>query len=331
MAVRLPTTAEVDTGSPLGGSGNVDFSVLIPQILEKFLAVLEGVGIIAIGFLLIRYVRKYFRKIEVTHQQQGNAINLLEKITTGFIIVVAITVALKIIGIDMTLLVSVSILGLSYGLQDIIKNYVAGILILFKAPFKIGETVKIRTYVGKVHKMDFQATTLETFDNRHITIYNSDVMTQSIVNFSNNTIRRAAIKVMLGYSSDTAKALSIFEKILHNHALVLKNPQYSIIFKKFTETAVVFELKFWLQRPCNILKIKSEIALLLSQAFDEENIYQPYVKGVETEDETVLRTMSAERKKRVQDFYAQPLFIGSATSETAPVLAAEMIDAEEPE
>ncbi len=255
----------------------------------------------------------------------------MEKITTGFIVVVAITVALKIVGIDMTLLVSVSILGLSYGLQDIIKNYVAGILILFKAPFKIGETVQIRTYVGKVHKMDFQSTTLETFDNRHITIYNSDVMTQSIVNFSNNTIRRTDIKVMLGYGSDTAKALSIFEKILRNHSLVLKNPQYSIIFKKFTDTSIVFELKFWVQRPCNILKIKSEIALLLSQAFDEENIYQPYVKGIETEDETLLRTISQERKKRVEDFYNQPLFVGSASAETEPILATEMIDAEEPE
>ena len=126
----------------------------------------------------------------MTMSSKGSVQNLLEKITSGFIIVVAVTLALKVIGLDMTLLISVAILGLSYGLQDIIKNYVAGILILFKAPFKIGDVVKIRDFIGRVNKMDFQSTTLETFDNRHITIYNSDVMTQSIVNYSNNTMRR---------------------------------------------------------------------------------------------------------------------------------------------
>lgn len=320
-----PTEVNID-GSSTGGS--LDFNNLLPQILLKFVAVLEGAIIIAIGVLLIRYVRKYLQKFETTHEQQRTAINLLEKITSGFLMVISVTVALKVVGIDITLLVSVGILGLSYGLQDIIKNYVAGILILFKSPFRIGETVKIRNHTGKVHKIDFQSTTLETFDQRHITIYNSDVMTQSIINFSNNTIRRVDISVMLGYGSDAVKAISIFEKILQNNGAVLKNPKYSIIFKKFTDASMEFCLKFWVQKPCNILKIKSQIGVQISQAFDEEKIYMPYIKGIEAESDF---TLNDGRKNRIQVFYNQPMLAEATAAEGINAETGEELDAEEPE
>lgn len=336
---QVTTGVNVDGG--VGEPEGLDLTNIIPQILARFVAVLEGAAIIAIGFFLIRYLRTRFRKIEATHEQQRNAINLLEKITSGFIVVISITLALKIIGLDMTLLVSVAILGLSYGLQDIIKNYVAGILILFKAPFKIGDVVKIRDFTGRVNKMDFQSTTLETFDNRHITIYNSDVMTQSIVNYSNNTIRRLDFDVTVGYSSDIQAAIKIFEQILNSNEAILKNPKYSISFKKFTDSGATFMLRFWVQRPCNILKVKTGIATQISQAFDEQKICMPYVKGVETEDEGQLSKTTDERRGRIQSFYQQPLFAQAFVQEQpvqvdvngqpVPQAVPAEYDAEEPE
>lgn len=289
-------------------SSQIDFSTLLPQIIEKFIAVLEAVVIIAVGIFIIRYLRMRLKKMELTHEQQRNAINLLEKIISGFIIVVSITIALKVVGIDMTLLVSVAILGLSYGLQDIIKNYVAGILILFKAPFKIGDIVKIRDFTGRVTKIDFQSTTLETFDKRHITIYNSDVMTQSIVNFSNNTVRRLDFDIMLGYGTDTTKAITVFETILNANPQVLKSPKFSIVFKKFTDTGSTFTLKFWIQRPSNLLKVRTEIATAIQEAFDDNNIIMPYTKGIEVENENQFSLFSEQRRQRLQTFYQLPLF-----------------------
>ncbi len=304
MASGVP----VDVNADVSSNGSLDIGNLIPQILEKFVAVLEGAAIIALGVVIIRYIHSRLRKMEQTHEQQRNVINLLEKITSGFIFVISITTALKIVGIDMTLLVSVAILGLSYGLQDIIKNYVAGILILFKAPFKIGDVVKIRDFTGRVTKMDFQSTNLETFDSRHVTIYNSDVMTQSIVNFSNNSIVRIDFDVSIGYGSDIPKAIAIFQKIMENFGVILKNPKPDIIFKKFTETGPIFTLKFWIQKPANILSIKTQVASLIAQAFDEQNILMPYVKGIEAENEPALNVVTENRKARVQTFYQQPLF-----------------------
>lgn len=309
----MPTP--VTTGIPTDGSGDLvgqgtqlDFANLLPQIIGKFIAVIEGAVIIVVAIFLIRYIHNRMRKIELEHEQQRNAVNLMEKLTSGFILVISITLALKVIGLDMTLLVSVAILGLSYGLQDIIKNYVAGILILFKAPFKIGDIVKIREFTGKISKIDFQSTTLETFDNRHVTIYNSDVMTQSIINFTKKSISRLNLDVTIGYGSDTHTALKIFERILKSHSKVLKSPKSSIAFKNFSDSGPTFTLKFWVQKPCNIIKVRTEIATEISQAFDEENIFAPYTKDIQFEEEAGLGKVTEKHKQRIQTFYQMPIF-----------------------
>jgi len=337
MATPITTTG-IPTDTTTSGGG-LDFGALIPQILEKFVLVLEAAAIVIAAGFAIRYLRSKLRKIEVEHQQQRNAINLFEKITTGFIVVITITLALKVVGIDMTLLVSVGILGLSYGLQDIIKNYVAGILILFKAPFKIGDTLKIKNFTGKVHKMDFQSTTLETFDRRYITIYNSDVMTQSLINYSNlatSPVRRISIDVMVGYGSDLNMALAVFEKILMNNPSVLRSPKYSIVFKKFSDSAITFTLKFWVQQPCNILKIRSEVAVQISQAFDEQHIFMPYSKDIQGAEENDLLKTTDDHKRRIQEFYSLPMFAPPAPQDPnqpqdLQLQQTEILDQDEPE
>ena len=216
-------------------------------------------------------------------------------------------------------------LGLSYGLQDIIKNYVAGILILFKAPFKLGDIVKIKEFTGKVTQMDFQSTSLETFDNRHVTIYNSDVMAQSIVNYSKNTQRRLEFDVTIGYGSDAAKALMIFQKILETNPAVLKEPKYSVAFKKFSDVGAMFTLKFWVQRPCNILAIRTDVASQIHRAFDDVNIYMPYYKGIEAGDEMSLGKITEAHEARAKEFYKQPLLEGVISP------SQQTLDFEEPE
>jgi len=321
----VATNMDVSGGGSTSSGGGFDFASMVPTILEKIIAGMEAALIIVAGLFAIRYIRGKLRKLETQHEQQRTAINLFEKLTSGIIIVLIITMALKVVGIDMTLLVSVAILGLSYGLQDIIKNYVAGILILFKAPFRIGDVVKIRDFTGKVAKIDFQSTTLETFDNRHITIYNSDVMTQSIINFSNNTMRRLDFDVTIGYGSDTPTALKIFNKILGSNEKILKSPRFSIVFKKFSELGPVFTLKFWVTCPCNILKIRTIIAAQIAQAFDEEKIMSPYTKDVQTETEPDFLKITDERKKRIQAFYGSPFLAESAASEAQPTVVSQPV------
>jgi small-conductance mechanosensitive channel len=316
---------------------DIDYGQYATLIITKFIQVLGAALILIIAYFIINRLKKYFEKTETTHEQQKMALNILEKITTGFIVVIAITLALKTVGLDMSLLVSVGLLGLSYGLKDVIKNYIAGILIFLKSPFKIGDIVKIKKFVGKVEKMELQSTTLKTFDQRDITIYNSDIMTKSIENYSRYPIRRMEINVNMGYGSDMEKAVRIFEKILSGHPQVLKTPKHSIIFKKFTENSVITQLKFWIQLPCNMLDVRSHLAWQINQAFDEASIFAPYSKGFEANENY---TLNSDRQARIKAFYSSPIIMAEMqTAQTGTQASTpgqpnqptvEIFDADEP-
>lgn len=314
----IPTTA---TGS---SSENIDFANLGPYLLTNFIHVLEAAGIIIIGLFAIRYAKRYLNKMTTIHAQQKTALNLLEKLFTGFIVVISITLALKVIGLDMTLLVSVSILGLSYGLQDIIKNYVAGILIMFKSPFKIGDLINIKNQTGKVDSIDFQATTLRTADQKHVTIYNSDVMTQSITNYSTSNIRRIDIDLTLGYGSDNLLAFKTFDRIVSAHPSVLKKPAHKIVFKKFSSNGLDFSIRVWVNFPANIMAIKSDLAMQINQAFDEENIFIPFSKDIQLDSDY---TFTEKRKNKIAETHKNPIYIDD-TVNTFPSVG-ELIDYDE--
>lgn len=296
----------------------VDFQEVIVSILLKFIDVLEGVAIIILGIFFMRYLKRYFEKIETTHERQRTALNLLEKITSGFILVISITFGLKVIGLDLTLLISVLTLGVSFGLRDVIKNYIAGLLVLFKSPFEIGDVVHIRSFTGKIEKIEFQAVTLRTFDNKTITIHNSDLLTQPITNFSKTQQARLEITVPLGYGTDTGRALKIFHCIIGNHPVVLKSPKYSIVFKSFDDNSVNVLIRFWVQKPCNVLKIRSELALLIGEAFDEENLFVPYTREAGM---PATQGMTEGRRARLQSFYAQPILTNGAAVDQATMAA----------
>lgn len=311
-------------GISIKETGGLDYQEIVLNIFLKFIDVLEGAAIIIAGIFLMRLLKRYFARIETQHERQRTAINLLEKITSGFIIVISFTLGLKVIGLDLTLIVSVLTLGLSFGLRDMIKNYVAGLLILFKAPFEAGDIVKIRKFTGKIEKIEFQAITMRTFDNKTITIHNSDLLTQPITNYSKTQQARLEITIPLGYGSDVSRALRIFEKILDNHGAVLKSPRYSIVFKAFADHSMHVLIRFWVQKPCNILKVRSELAMQIQEMFDEENLFAPY-----TREAGLIPTfgMTDARKARLQTFYSQPILANIAAATVEQIAAAGALTA----
>lgn len=310
----------------LGERAAIDYQELAINIVLKFVDVLEGVAIIAVGFFLMRWVKRYFSKIEVNHERQRTGLNLLEKITSGFIITVSVTLGLKVIGLDLTLIVSVLTLGLSFGMRDVIKNYVAGLLTLFKSPFEIGDIVKIRNYTGRVERIDFQSITLRTFEHKEITIHNSDLLTQPITNFSKREQARMEIEINLGYGSDLELGLKIFDRIIQNHSLVLKSPRYSIVFREFSDTGTKILARFWVKRPCNALHIRSEIALQIQEAFDEEKLFAPFNREAGLSESFGF---TETRKERLKAFYGLPMLTDIAGTTAQQIAAAVSVPAED--
>lgn len=316
------------------GGLNFDFETLFWEIGTRFFHLMEGVLVIVIGILVIRYSRKYLQRIQVKDETQRMALNLVEKLVSGFLVVVTATLALKVVGLDLTLLVSALTLGLSFALGDIIKNYVSGILILFKSPFRLGDIVKIKSFTGRVERIDFQSTTLKTFDKKEVTIYNKDILSQSIINYSKEEVRRLELDVTLGRGTDISRATHIFESILNGHDKVLKSPHFSILVKKLTDNGIRVTLRFWVKRASNLLKVRSDLAYQVEQSFDEKLILSPLQRGIEFNEDV---TMNVDRKQRLERFYGQPALAAIAVATTDQLQSVltypeeDLFDREEPE
>lgn len=332
MATLNSTNNSSDFGSANSDSSEgFDWSNISGEILTKFLLVLEAALILLAAYLITLWIRRKFAKMEAEHDQQRTALNLLEKITSGFTIVIGLTLALKTIGLDVSLLVGVGLLGLSYGMKDVMKNYVAGILIFFKAPFKIGDIVKIKQFTGIVKTMDLQSIGVKTFDGKDVTIYNADIMIQSITNYSRYPNRRLEIVVQLGYGSNMNRALKIFNKLLDNDPKILKSPKHYILIKKFTGTGIDLLVRFWVQMPANILAIRSNLSMQIQRAFDEATIFIPTSRSVEKDND---RYENEPVKANVKEFYSSALFSDvdtPATVDLNPQLTPETITIEDTE
>jgi len=333
---QLQAGANIRTSGDILDEGGIgfDFQDLLLEIGVRFWHLIEAVLVIVVGIIVIRYARKYLQAIQVTHETQKMALTLVEKLVSGFLVIVTATLALKVVGLDLTLLVSALTLGLSFALGDIIKNYVSGILILFKSPFRIGDIVKIKSFIGRVERVDFQSTTLMTFDKKEITIYNKDILSQSITNFSKEETRRLDLDITLGRGTDVPHAIRVFESILNSHDKVLKSPHFTIVVKNFAENGLRITLRFWVPRASNILKVRSELAFQIEQSFDEKRIFSPHQRGIEFNEDV---TMNLDRKQRLERFYGQPALATIAT-QTADQLQSLLIypeealfDREEPE
>lgn len=289
-------------GESSGFLGGIDLESLMSTLIYKFIDFVEAVLIILVSLVIIRMIRRYLMKMEATHDQQKTAIELVDKLVSGFIMIVAITVALKVLGIDMTLLVSVLILGLSYGLQDVIKNYVAGIIIMFKSPFKVGDAIKVDKFIGRVVKIDFQSTQLKTWDNKMITIYNAKLLKKEITNYYKLPIRRMQLKFKFGYGTNLEILTEKIMKICSTIPEILDKPKTKVIYKEYDGEGVTLEVRFWVKYPSDILTTNTKVAAGIHKLYSDKIVYMPFIKGIELGEDH-----SKETRDKAFDKYEQEL------------------------
>ena len=137
---------------------------------------------------------------------------LIGTITRWTVIVLASVLSLEQVDFDLSaFLTGLGIVGFTIGfaIQDVSKNFVAGLLILLQQPFDLGDTIEVGAYSGVVLEVDLRATEIRTFDGRFVTIPNADVFTSPIVNFSRASRRRVNLEIGVDYDSDLAQVTQV--------------------------------------------------------------------------------------------------------------------------
>lgn len=248
----------------------------------NFLPRLGAAALILLAtYLLSRWLTRLLRNSMERGQRDPELIVLLEMLTRLGILAVGIIIALEQIapGRFNTLIAGLGIGGIAigFGLQDIVKNFISGILILLQQPFEIGDSIEVSDFGGTVLNISVRSTELKTWDGRIVIIPNGDVYSSSVVNYSKSVHRRVSVTVGVGNDSDLDKVARITHQVIAGLPGVLVDPPPSVTFRNFGESSIDFTLLFWTDTmQVGINDAQDAVIKALKETFDREGIDLPY-------------------------------------------------------
>ncbi len=167
------------------------------------------------------------------------------------IIALGVVVALNSLGLrwsNLQWLVAALSVGLGFGLQEIVANFISGLIVLFERPFSVGDTVTIGDVTGTVTRIRIRATTIEDWDKKELIVPNKDFITGQLINWTlTDQIIRIKVPVGLAYGSNTDLAESLMLKAAKTNSRVLKSPPPSVVFLKFGDNSLDYEVRVFIK------------------------------------------------------------------------------------
>ena len=207
---------------------------------------------------------------------------------------VGILVALSKLGLDwskLQWLVAALGVGIGFGLQEIVANFICGLIILFERPISVGDIITVGDQDGVVTRIRIRATTIRDWDNKELLIPNKEIITGRLLNWSlTDTRLRLTVPVGVAYGSDAALALKILAETVADDERVLADPAPSIIFSDFGESSLNMVCRFYIDNTRNIWPVKTALHLAIYRRFEAAGIVISFPqRDVHLDSETPLR------------------------------------------
>lgn len=204
----------------------------------------------------------------------------IKKLIHYAMVLVGLLFALSILGMrlqNFVVILGALGVGIGFGLQDIVNNFLSGLILLFERPVKVGDGVLIDGEYGTVAKIGLRSTVVETLDHAELIVPNAQIISQKVTNWTHSTRRvRLVIPVGVAYGSNIEKVITILGDAGKNNPDVLKDPAPSPIFVAFGESSLDFELRVWIPNIDARPRIKSELLVEIDQQFRKANVEIPF-------------------------------------------------------
>ncbi|HRK72165.1 MAG TPA: mechanosensitive ion channel, partial [Micropepsaceae bacterium] len=254
--------------------------------------VLAAVLVFAFGLAAVRFLQRVLetKVLPRTRMDQG-AQNALRAGFGYAGVLVALLVAVSAAGFDLTNLAIIAgalSVGIGFGLQTIVNNFVSGLILLIERPFQVGDWIVTGGDEGYVRNIKVRSTEIQTFDNAIITVPNSDLVTGRVLNWTHRDMSgRIIVPVGVAYGTDPETVRQALLTVAAEHPLVQRHPEPFVLFNAFGDSALNFELRVILSDVTKRFQVRSDLHFAIEKKLREHGISVPFpqrdvhIKGLE--------------------------------------------------
>lgn len=252
------------------GNTRISFGVLVVLLV-----------IFGLGLIITQWLQRVIRSsvLPKTRLDTGGKNAIVTG--TGYIgVVLSALIAFSAAGLDLSSLAFVAgalSVGIGFGLQAIVSNFVSGIILLVERPIKVGDWIEVGGHSGIVRKIAVRATRVETFDRHEVIVPNSDIVAGAVTNMTlSSKTGRVIVPVGVAYGSDLEKTRQVLLKAAEDNPMIMAYPAPFVLFMGLGDSSLDFELRGYLYDVNNILTARSDLLFAIYAALNEAGIEIPF-------------------------------------------------------
>ena len=204
----------------------------------------------------------------------------LTTVSKYLVILIGALTGFSMLGIDWSKtqwLVAALSVGLGFGLQEIFANFVSGLIILFEKPIRLGDTVTIRDLTGTVTNIKTRATTIVDWDRKEIIVPNKAFITEQFINWSlSDAITRVKLRIRIGLTQEPKRVQQLLEQCVQESTLVLDTPTPEVFLIEFTDSALIYEIRLYVNNMDHRMPITHEVHSLILEKLNQLGMHLPH-------------------------------------------------------
>jgi potassium efflux system protein len=250
----------------------VALGIRIGDFTISFGALFGAIALFLVIAGLTKLIQRWLESEVMPHTAIEPSLQLSTVTILGYVgYIIAVAVSLSEIGIDpqkIALVAGALSVGIGFGLQSIVSNFVSGLILLAERPIRVGDQIVVKNEEGFVRRISVRATEIETFEKASVIIPNSDMITGVVKNWTHaNTLGRVNIKVAVSYASDPDKVMEVLRNCITQHPEVLKHPEPAIQLSEFGASAMTFDIFCIVPNLADRGRIKSDLHIAILREF----------------------------------------------------------------
>lgn len=206
--------------------------------------------------------------------------SVIGRLTRYTLIALGFFFALAAIGVELTQLAILGGalgVGIGFGLQNIVSNFVSGLILAFERPIREGDLIQLEALTGEVRRIGFRATIVRTFEGAEVIVPNASLITKDVVNWTlSDQQRRITVQVGVAYGTDPGQVIALLQQVPGQYSDILKTPEPMALFTGFGDSALNFELRFWTADADRVSIIRSDVSIAVNNALAAAGIEIPF-------------------------------------------------------